>query len=136
QNAGHTTVKSVAVFEAARAAGFNDDNVRIQASKHPDITVIDCKGGIATWSLVPGAQPRPKLRPAAEWFDSWLDQQTSDQVRPQDVRTAAQAAGYAWMTIRKAACASPRIRSVPARGEAVSERIWIIKAAQDEGTAS
>jgi hypothetical protein len=99
QNAGQTTIKSIAVFEAARAAGFKDDNVRLR-------------------------------------FDSWLDQQTSDRIVPADVRAAAEAVGYAWMSIRTAACASPRIRSVPARGEAVAERIWLIQRAQDKGTVS
>jgi hypothetical protein len=135
QNAGHTTIKSLAVYKAARAAGFKKTNVAVAAGKHPDIHVIDRKGGTATWSITPGQQPPAKYQPVAEWFDLWLDQQTSDRVVPDDARIAGEAAGHSWETVRRTAAFSERITSVPANGVARNDRIWLLQPAQDEGTA-
>jgi AAA domain len=135
QNAGHTTVKSLAVYKAAEAAGFRQTNVAVAVGKHPDIWVIDRKGGTATWSIERGQQPPPDYQSVADWLNSWLDRQTSDRVLPADARAAGEAAGHTWETLRRTAGFSRRIKSVPAKGAAKSDRIWLLQPAQDEGTA-
>lgn len=54
QEAGHTTAKSFAVYEAGQAAGYSINSLRAAASANPDISVIASDGRSATWSLLPG----------------------------------------------------------------------------------
>lgn len=125
QTAGHTTTTSLAVMKAGEAAGFTRNNLRQAASAHPDVRTIDRKGGTATWSIEPGRQV-PEYTSAAQWLDSWLDRQDASTVQPAEVRIAGESAGHPWHSVRRAAGLSPRIESIPAHGDARTERIWKI----------
>lgn len=52
QEAGHTTARSFAVYEAGQAAGYSINSLRAAASAHPDIRVIASDGRSATWSII------------------------------------------------------------------------------------
>lgn len=125
QMAGNTTTTSFAVMKAGEAAGFTRNNLRQAASAHPDVRTIDRKGGTATWSIEPGRQV-PEYTSAAQWLDSWLDRQDASTVQPAEVRIAGESAGHPWHSVRRAAGLSPRIESIPAHGDARTERIWKI----------
>ncbi|TMS46717.1 hypothetical protein [Mycobacterium sp. DBP42] len=131
---GHTTAEAFAVYSAGEAAGYKRTLIEQAVAAHPDIHVIDRKGGTATWSIVPGYVP-PKYVSDSAWLDSYIDQQTVDTIEPDSVKAAAAAAGRDWTGIRRAAGRSRRIVSEPARGEAKTERIWRIIPASDGETA-
>lgn len=134
QKAGHTTVKSFAVMTAGEAAGFTRNNLRQAASAHPDVQTIDRKGGTATWSIEPGKDV-PEYEGAPQWLDKFLDRQTETVIRPEDARIAGEAAGHPWHSVRRAAGMSPRIRSIPAHGDAKNDRLWQIVTDVEEAGA-
>ncbi|QRZ04512.1 hypothetical protein [Mycolicibacterium austroafricanum] len=75
----------------------------------------------------------PQHESAAAWLDNWLDKQTTNTVSPNDAKLAGQAAGHPWQSVRRAAGLSPRITSVPAHGDAKTERVWHISDADGVG---
>lgn len=127
QAAGRTTITSNEAMDAGVAAGYTKGNIRAARSCHPDVTTVDRRGqgGAATWSIVPGAEP-PKYISDAQWLDDYLDRQTANEIDPNDVKAAADADGHPWHGVRRAAGLSPRVNSVPAHGDARTERIWQI----------
>ncbi|MDW5609264.1 hypothetical protein [Mycolicibacterium sp. D5.8-2] len=122
---GHTTVESFAVIEAGHAAGYTTSSIHQARTAHPYMRTVSRKRGRAIWSIVPDQRP-PRHESAAAWLDSWLDKQTTDTVSPDDAKLAGQAAGHPWQSVRRAAGLSARIQSLPAHGEARTERIWRI----------
>ena len=48
------------------------------------------------------------------------------EVYPDDAKAAGEAAGHPWQNVRRAAGLTTRITSVPAHGEARTERVWKI----------
>lgn len=131
QATGHTTAKSFAVYSAGEAAGYTRNNLSQAAQAHPDVKLINRKGGGATWSIAPG-KDIPTYQSAAQWLDAWLDQRDGDTVTPDDAKIAGEAAGHPWHSVRRAAGLSPRIESIPAHGDSKNERIWRIVATQNE----
>lgn len=130
QSQGYTTTTSLAATEAGMAEGYTKGNIRQASSAHPEVHSLGRSGGTAQWSIAPGARPRPP-KPAPEWLDEWLDAQTERTVSPSDARDAGQLAGHPWDNVRKAAGQSPRIRSIPAQGDARNDRIWLIVQAEE-----
>ncbi|MDN4521416.1 hypothetical protein QYF68_26860 [Mycolicibacterium austroafricanum] len=129
---GHTTVESFAVIEAGHAAGYTTSSIHQARTSHPDMRTISRKRGRAIWSIVPDQRP-PRHESAAAWLDNWLDKQTTNTVSPNDAKLAGQAAGHPWQSVRRAAGLSPRITSVPAHGDAKTERVWHISDADGVG---
>jgi hypothetical protein len=129
---GHTTVESFAVIEAGHAAGYTTSSIHQARTSHPDMRTISRKRGRAIWSIVPDQRP-PRHESAAAWLDNWLDKQTTNTVSPDDAKLAGQAAGHPWQSVRRAAGLSPRITSVPAHGDAKTERVWHISDADGVG---
>jgi len=127
QAAGRTTITSNEAMDAGVAAGYTKGNIRAARSCHPDVTTVDRRGqgGAATWSIVPGAAPAEYISDA-QWLDDYLDRQTANEIDPNDVKAAADADGHPWHGVRRAAGLSPRVNSVPAHGDARTERIWQI----------
>lgn len=125
QGAGEKTAKSFAVYAAGQAAGFTRNNLAQAAQAHPDIKTVDRKGGYATWSIEPG-KTIPEYQGAAQWLDTWLSQQNTDTVAPEDAKLAGEAAGHPWHSVRRAAGLSSRVESIPTHGESKNQRIWRI----------
>ncbi|WP_307787120.1 hypothetical protein [Mycolicibacterium mengxianglii] len=133
QAGGYSTTTSLAVMTAGEEAGFTRNNLRQAASAHPDVKTVDRKGGCATWSIDPGKQVSG-YQSAAQWLDEYLDKQDGNTVLPPDAKLAGEAAGHPWHSVRRAAGLSPRIESVPAYGDAKTERIWkIVDVAEEAG---
>ncbi|WP_460358983.1 hypothetical protein [Mycobacterium sp. ZZG] len=132
REAGHTTVESFAVIEAGHAAGYTTSSIHQARTAHPDMRTVSRKRGRAIWSIVPDQHP-PRHESAAAWLDNWLDKQPTATVSPEDAKLAGQAAGHPWQSVRRAAGLSPRITSVPAHGDAKTERVWHISDADDVG---
>lgn len=131
QAAGHITARSFAVYSAGEAAGYTRNNLSQAAQAHPDVKLINRKGGGATWSIAPGMNI-PNYQSAAQWLDAWLDQRDVDTVTPGEAKLAGEAAGHPWHSVRRAAGLSSRIESIPAHGDSKTERIWRIVATQNE----
>ncbi|WP_131812663.1 hypothetical protein [Mycolicibacterium peregrinum] len=129
--AGHTTIESFAVIEAGQALGYTKGSIHQAVSAHPDMRTVDRKRGRAIWSITPDYRP-PRYESADAWLDGWLDKQGSDTVDPNDAKIAGEAAGHNWDSVRRAAGRMARIESVPAHGEARTERIWNIVDANRE----
>lgn len=133
--AGHTTVESFAVIEAGQALGYTKGSIHQAVSAHPDMRTVDRKRGRAIWSITPDYKP-PRYESADAWLDGWLDNQGSDTVDPNDVKIAGEAAGHNWDSVRRAAGRMARIESIPAHGEARTERIWrVIPTTEKDETA-
>lgn len=133
--AGHTTIESFAVIEAGQALGYTKGSIHQAVSAHPDMHTIDRKRGRAIWSITPDYKP-PRYESAEAWLDTWLDKQDTDTVTPDDAKIDGQAAGHPWQSVRRAAARSPRIESIPAHGDARTERIWQIVQPADAEDAS
>lgn len=120
---GHTTIESFAVIEAGQALGYTKGSIHQAVSAHPDMHTVDRKRGRAIWSITPDYKP-PRYESAEAWLDAWLDNRDSDTIDPDDAKIAGAAAGHNWDSVRRAAGRMARIESVPAHGEARTERIW------------
>ncbi|MFN6549501.1 hypothetical protein ACP6C7_04125 [Mycolicibacterium septicum] len=129
--AGHTTIESFAVIEAGQALGYTKGSIHQAVSAHPDMRTVDRKRGRAVWSITPDYKP-PRYESADAWLESWLDKQDTETVLPDDAKIAGEAAGHNWESVRRAASYSHRIESIPAHGEAKTERIWKIVDANRE----
>ncbi|OBB35256.1 hypothetical protein [Mycolicibacterium fortuitum] len=129
--AGHVTIESFAVIEAGQVLGYTKGSIHQAVSAHPDMRTVDRKRGRAIWSITPDYKP-PRYESADAWLDGWLDNQGSDTVDPNDAKIAGEAAGHNWDSVRRAAGRMARIESVPAHGEARTERIWKIVDANRE----
>ncbi|OBB53106.1 DUF3631 domain-containing protein [Mycolicibacterium fortuitum] len=129
--AGHTTVESFDVIEAGQALGYTKGSIHQAVSAHPDMRTVDRKRGRAIWSISPDYRP-PRYESAEAWLDGWLDNQGSNTVDPNDAKIAGEAAGHPWQSVRRAAGRMARIESIPAHGEAKTERIWKVVDANRE----
>lgn len=132
---GLTTVESFAVIEAGQALGYTKGSIHQAVSAHPHMHTIDRKRGRAIWSITPDYKP-PRYESAEAWLDTWLDKQDSDTVTPEAARIAGEAAGHPWHSVRRAAGRMSRIESIPAHGDARTERIWRIVQPEDAEDAS
>lgn len=128
---GAERIDSFAAIAAGAAVGYGAQSVRVAASAHPAITAIRT-GTTTTWSLT-GEQTIT----AAQFVDDYLDALPANTptVDQDHFYAAAQAAGLGRDTARKALTRSRRIDSVPAHGQAKSERVWQILTTADEVTA-
>ncbi|OBJ97573.1 hypothetical protein [Mycolicibacterium conceptionense] len=135
RSTGLTTVESFAVIEAGQALGYTKGSIHQAVSAHPDMHTVDRKRGRAIWSITPGYKP-PRYESAEAWLDAWLDKQAANAVTPDEAKIAGEAAGHNWDSVRRAAGRSARIESVPAHGDARTERIWQIVQLADTEDAS
>lgn len=125
QEAGQTTVESFAVFTAGQAADYPVEALRTAASRHPEVRVISRGPRTSVWDIT---GKKATYRPATAWVDDYINalpEQTTEIDRD-DLRAAAQAAGYTWTAVRHAALNHDRIESVPAEGDSAVKRKWTI----------
>lgn len=135
---GHSTAESFAVLAEGQAAGYTAEALRSAASKNPDVKVIKRTPRTSVWDIT-GNRPTT-FRPAIEWVDTYIRRlpEGSTVVDREDLRAAAEQAGYSWTAVRHAALNHQRVESAPAEGDSTVKRVWILKPPSDpaEGEAS
>ncbi|MED5815728.1 hypothetical protein VST63_25495 [Mycolicibacterium sp. 050232] len=110
--AGETTFTSFAVKSASAAEGYSENLLHQAIAAHPDVVLLERKGGNAVWSIT--GQPTG-YQPVLSWFNDWLDALPASvvEVDKAALKQDCDAAGHSWESLRRDVVQRcPRIESV------------------------
>ncbi|WP_421876773.1 hypothetical protein [Mycolicibacterium wolinskyi] len=132
RSAGETTFTSFAVKSAASAEGYSENLLNQAIAAHPDVHMLERKGGGTTWSIT--GEPTG-YQPVLSWFNDWLDALPANEVEIDKaaLKQDCEAAGHSWESLRREVVQRcSRIESVKnGRGT-----IWRIAQPEDAEDAS
>ncbi|NOQ60686.1 DUF3631 domain-containing protein [Mycolicibacterium fortuitum] len=130
--ADETTFTSFAVKSSAAAEGYSENLLHQAIAAHPDVVLLERKGGNAVWSIT--GQPTG-YQPVLSWFNDWLDALPASvvEVDKAALKQDCESAGHSWESLRRDVVQRcPRIASVK-NGRST---IWRIKDRTDEGASA
>ncbi|SUA04718.1 putative prophage protein [Mycolicibacterium fortuitum] len=132
-NAGTERLDPLAVITAGEAHGYKEQNIRVAASAHADVTAVRDAG--TTWWSLNGEHPPGASQVLTDYLNHLSASAT--EIDQDDYYAYAEANGIERTLARKTAVKSELIKSVPAHGASQSERRWLINpaASNDEETA-
>ncbi|ORV21340.1 hypothetical protein AWB98_27855 [Mycolicibacterium conceptionense] len=133
RDAGETTFTSFTVKPAAAAEDYSDNLLHQAIASHPDVVLLERKGGTTTWSIT--GQPTG-YQPVLSWFNDWLDTLPTNtvQVDKTVLKQDCEAAGHSWESLRREVVQRcPRIESVK-NGRSTTWRI--VPTTTNDGAAS
>lgn len=110
--AGETAFTSFAVKSASAAEGYSENLLHQAIAAHPDVVLLERKGGNAVWSIT--GQPTG-YQPVLSWFNDWLDALPANaaEVDKAALKQDCEAAGHSWESLRRDVVQRcPRIESV------------------------
>lgn len=124
-DAGTERLDPLAVITEGEARGYKEQNIRVAASAHPDVTAVRDAG--TTWWSLNGEHPPG----ASKVLTDYLNQLSANatEIDQDDYYAYAEANGIERTLARKTAVKSELIKSVPAHGASQSERRWLINSA-------
>lgn len=126
--AGETAFNSFAVRSASAAEGYSENLLHQAIAAHPDVVLLERKGGNAVWSIT--GEPT-RYQPVLSWFNDWLDALPTNagEVDKAALKHDCEAAGHSWESLRRDVVQRcPRIESVK-NGRST---IWRITTPADE----
>ncbi|MBP2450507.1 hypothetical protein [Mycolicibacterium lutetiense] len=120
---GATRLNPFAVIAAGEAYGYKEQNIRVAASAHADITAV--RDERTTWWSLTGE----RLFGPSKVLTDYLEQLPANttEVDQNDYYAYAERNGIERTLARKTAVKSELIESVPAHGASQSERRWLIR---------
>lgn len=131
--ASQATFTSFAVKSAAAAEGYSENLLHQAIAAHPDVVLLERKGGNAVWSIT--GEPTG-YQSVLSWFNGWLDALPASvvEVDKAALKQDCEAAGHSWESLRRDVVQRcPRIESVK-NGR---NTVWkITTASTEDGAAS
>lgn len=127
---GATRLDPFAVIADGEACGYKEQNIRVAASAHADITAV--RDERTTWWSLTGERPFGPSKVLTDYLEQ-LPANTTE-IDQNDYYAYAERNGVERTLARKTAVKSELIQSVPAHGASQSERRWLLTpAASSDG---
>ncbi|MDO3240022.1 hypothetical protein P5W04_07830 [Mycobacteroides abscessus subsp. abscessus] len=119
---GATRLDPFAVIADGEACGYKEQNIRVAASAHADITAV--RDERTTWWSLTGERPFGPSKVLTDYLEQ-LPANTTE-IDQNDYYAYAERNGVERTLARKTAVKSELIQSVPAHGASQSERRWLL----------